>query len=365
MRMAIVHDGFLHVGGAEKVLLDLIDIYPQADLFIPIINQSLIELLKAKSKGKIHTTIFSYIPYFYEKASFLKPILIFYWENLNLSKYNFVITSSHSFNSKLINVSKSAKHLSYIYTPPRYLSNNFNEISFIKDPKLNWLIKPLLNWLKKKDYESGKKPNLMIAISETVRERIKKAYGRSSLVIYPPVETKKAIDTSKNQGYYLCFSRLVKQKGIDLAVRSFNHLGLPLVIVGTGPELDKLKKIANPNIKFLGFLSEDQLDSVFSQAKALVNCAIEEDFGMVTVEAATRGIPTIAYYSGGLKETVLNNKTGVFFTEHNVESLCNAIIKFKKAKISPQDCHNFAQKFSKQIFKKKIKIAVNYLIDHE
>lgn len=366
--MAIVSDGFLHIGGAEKVLLELVALYPKADLFIPIINQQIQSKLMVKTQGKIRTTFFSRLPFFYQHASWLKPLLIFYWESLNLSEYQFVISSSHSFNSKLVKAPAGVPHLSYVHTPPRYLSKHFSEIKLWKNPTISWLTKPLFNWLKTKDQLSGKRPTLLIANSDNVKQRIRLAYHRPSLVVYPPVEVRpmnfKPLSFNQKK-YYLCFSRLVRQKGLDLAVKALTKLDLPLVVVGTGPELNHLKKIAGPKVTFLGFVDDKKLVKIFAQAKALINCAREEDFGMVTVEAASHGLPVIAYRSGGLKETVLENKTGVFFDQHTVESLMRALKKFEQMTIKPEDCSALAQQFSKHIFRKKIVTAVNHLITHD
>lgn len=359
MKTAIVSDSFIHIGGAEKVLLELLSLYPTADLFVPIINKNIKEKVRAKTKGKIYTTFFSYFPFFYKNASLLKPVLIFYWERLNLSKYSLVISASHSFNSKLINTSKKSVHISYVYTPPRYLSNNFNEIQIIKYTWIQKIVSPLIGWLHKKDLESGQKPNLIISISKTIQQRVLERYKRKSLLIYPPVSISKIIKNNKNK-YYLCFSRLVKQKGIDLAVRTCTKYDIPLVVVGTGPEEMNLKKIAGPTITFLGFVDDSKIEKVFSDAKALINCAIEEDFGMVTIEAASMGLPVIGYKSGGILETIVEGKTGLFFENHTVESLITCIRKFEKMKFKSQETHNFAQQFSSEIFKKKFSKLVSY-----
>lgn len=358
MKVAIVHDSYLHVGGAEKVLLELLSIFSGADLYCPIINPKL--KVKPKTKGTINTTILSNLPNFDGWVSIFKPLVIFYWESLDLSKYDLVISSSHSFNAKLIKVPAHIPHLSYIYTPPRYLANNFNEIKSIKWPLLKIASKPMIDWLKKKDQASGQRPTVMIAISQTIQKRIKQRYGRKSLVIYPPANTKVIYKTGQ-KNTYLCFSRLVKQKGIDLAIKSCNQLKKPLIVVGTGPQKAYLKSIAGPTIEFLDFVDDVHMARIFSRSKALINCAIEEDFGLVNVEALAYGVPIIAHRSGGQKETVIENKTGVFFNQHTVESVCAAIEKFEKMDFSPTKLHQAAQKFSTEIFRKKMMVVVNYL----
>ncbi len=361
--MAIVHDVYLHVGGAENVLLELIKIYPKADLFIPIINKKLRSKIEKLTKGKIQTTFFSKIPFFYTHASLIKPLLIFYWEKLDLSKYNLVISSTHSFNSKLINVHEKAVHISYVYTPPRYLSKKFNEIQILNKPFFSFLFMPIFNWLKKKDLESGKKPDLMIGISREVQKRIKETYKRKSLLVYPPVNISLKVTKKGNGKYYLFFSRLVKQKGAYLAIKACTELNIPLLVVGVGPELKRLKKIAGPNIKFKGFVNNSQLEKIFIDTKALINCAIEEDFGMVTIEAGSRGIPTIGFKSGGLIETILDKKTGIFFSQHTVKSLTRAIERFESMTFEKEKCHNFSKKFSTKVFERKIKLITDYYLN--
>lgn len=364
MKIAIVSDSFIHVGGAEKVLLEIIALYPNADIFIPIINNKLKKQILAITKGRLTTTFFSHFPYFYQHASLLKPLLIPYWEKLNLNKYQLILSASHSFNSKLVNAPNRCVHVSYIYTPPRYLDDNFNEMTFIKRPIFKQILMPLINWLRIKDYESGQKPDLLIGISKTIQKRIKKRYQRDSLLIYPPVQQSSLVKNNKNE-YYLCFSRLVKQKGIDLAVKTCSQYNLPLVVVGTGPELHTLKTIAGPTVTFLGFVEDSQLKSIFANAKALINCAIEEDFGMVTVEAASMGLPVIGYKSGGIKETIIEGKTGVFFKDHTVESLITSIKKFERMKFKPEVAHTFAKQFSSAIFRKKFSALVSHSIKNK
>lgn len=358
MKVAIVHDSYLHVGGAEKVLLELLSIFAEADLYCPIINPKL--KIKPKTKGEINTTFLSYLPNFDSWVSIFKPLVILYWESLDFSKYDLVISSSHSFNAKLIKVPTHIPHLSYIYTPPRYLANNFNEIESIKWPLIKYAAWPLIDWLKKKDKESGQRPTVMIAISKTIQKRIKQRYHRESLLIYPPANTSVTYKTDQKDTY-LCFSRLVKQKGIDLAIKACNQLKKPLIVVGTGPQKAYLKSIAGPTVEFLDFVDDNRLAQIFSRSKALINCAIEEDFGLVNVEALAYGVPVIAHLSGGQKETVIENKTGVFFNQHTVESVCAAIEKFEEMNFSPTKLHQAAQKFSTEIFKKKMMVVVNYL----
>lgn len=361
MKVAIVQDSFLHIGGAEKVFIELIKIYPSADLFVPIISKKLSSVLLNKYRSQVKTTFLSHLPYLHNFASIFKPFLILYFESLNLNQYDLVISSSHSFNSKIIKVKYPTTHISYVHTPPKYLGNEFNENQFIKKNLLQQILKPLFIWLTKKDLISGSRPNLMIANSKTVQKRILDRYKRKSLLVYPPVEIQPIVNSQKK--YFITFSRLVKQKGVALAVEACTKLSLPLIVIGRGPELENLKKIAGPTIKFAGFIKTKDLDKIFKHTIAMINCAIDEDFGMTTVEVSSRGIPVIGYKSGGLAETIVDQKTGLLFSKFTVESLMKTIKLMNKLTFDPNEINNYAQKFSNKIFRKKMTIIVNHILN--
>ena len=194
---------------------------------------------------------------------------------------------------------------------------------------------------------------MIVVNSENVKARIKKYYDREAVVVYPPVE----IVTVKNvgrKGYYVCLSRLAKQKGIDLAVKVCSKNKLPLVVVGDGDELGYLKKISGPTVKFIGNCDEEKKFEILSRAKALIYSSREEDFGIVPVEALKTGTPVIAYNSGGVRETVFDGKNGVMFNDYSEESLLEAIGRFNGIKISAEECKESVEKFSSQNFREQI-----------
>lgn len=354
-KVAIIHDSFLYIGGAEKVLLVLLKMFPKADVYIPLIRQKYSKLIQKKTKGQLITTPFNKFLFCEKYASFLKPLILLYWESLDLFKYNLVISSSHSFSSKLVKTSPKTLHLAYIHTPPKYLYPEFNEMQAINKQPLKFMLSPFLSILRQLDYKGAQRPDILIANSKVVQKRIKRYYQRSSLVIYPSVKmpNKKTAISKKTKKYYLCFSRLVKQKGTQLAIKTSNDLKYPLVIVGKGPEEKRLKKIAGPAIKFKGFLANNQISKIYSQTKALINCSIDEDFGMTAVEAMAHGIPVIAYKSGGITETVVHKKTGLLFNNFSIASLKQSILKFEKMKFHHKTCRTRAEKFSEKIFIRK------------
>lgn len=329
--IAIIHDSYLHVGGAEKVLKYFVSAYPKADIYIPLLKKKYSG--EIKTTGRIYTSILSELPFVEKYASILKPLVLLYWETLNLKKYDLIISSSHSFSSKSVNKSKHAKHVSYIHTPPKYLYSELNEMNWIKKLPFSVLFWPLFFLLRKYDYYSAQKPDLLIANSKNVQSRIKKYYNRNSIVIYPP-HTVAPVDFKKRKGkYYLFFSRLEKQKGAELVIRTCSQYKLPLVVIGTGSQEKYLKKIASKNIEFTGFITEEEKVLIFAEAKALLYAAIDEDYGLVIPEVLSYGIPVIAYDSGSIRE-IQSKQTSkneiLLFSEYNCSSLVHAIHEHKK-----------------------------------
>lgn len=324
MKVAIVHDVFIEFGGAERVLLALLDIYSKADVYIPLLSGMGHKELQQQTKGKIFTSLLNHIPFIHSASILLKPLLCLYWEQLDLKAYDLVISSSHSFSSKSVITHPKTLHVSYIHTTPRYLYAEYNETQIIKKPLFRFLLSPLLSWLRVRDFIGGQRPDVLIANSKTVQARIRKYYRRESTVIYPPVEIPKRLP-KRNPRYYLCVSRLSKQKGIDLAIHACNKLKAPLVVVGEGSQETYLRSIAGPTVEFRGRVPNEDMADVYAGAKALIFPAIDEDFGMVPVEAMAHGVPVIGHNSGGTAETVINGKTGLLFNDWSTHSLTRAI----------------------------------------
>ena len=208
------------------------------------------------------------------------------------------------------------------------------------------------------DYQAAQKIDYFIANSEEVQKRIDKHYNRKSVVIYPPVDTKRFnSEEIKNEGHFLIVSRLGGYKRIDVAVKAFNKLGLELKIVGVGPQFNYLKSIAKGNIEFLGSLSDQEVNRLLQSCTALI-FPTHEDFGIVPVEAMAAGKPVIAYRGGGALETIIEGKTGEFFDKQTSESLVKVVKKFDPTQYDPDKCKNQADKFSKEEFKRKIKLFV-------
>lgn len=359
-KIAITHDSLTQFGGAERVLFYLIKMFPQADVYTSLANKKLKTQVEHKITGKFYCSKLSNVKLAIKYPSLFKPYFFhYYWESLNLDKYDLVISSSHSFCAHWINTKQ--KHISYIHTTPRFLHDEVNQMLCLKSPLFRIITKPYFNYLRKKNLTKLKKIDYLLTNSFNVKKRIKKYYDLDAEVVYPPVDNNHAPPIKKNvqkSNNYLFYSRLVEQKGIDLVIKAFNQNKKPLLVVGTGPKAKKWQAMSNNNIKFLGFVPDGKMAEIFQQSQALIYASIDEDFGMVPVEAMSHSLPVIAYKSGGSKETIIDKKTGLFFTKYTEKDLNLAIENFEKMLFNKQDCVKQALKFDKSIFDKKIKKIV-------
>ncbi len=354
LKIAITHDFLVEYGGAERVLFEFIKIFPQADIYTPFYKSHKFPkyFTNKIKKHKITTNKLNYLPFldkYYKIFTFIIPS---FFENLNLNKYDIILSSSSNF-AKYINLENPNKHIAYIHTPPRFLYR-FETSTFHKIPKfIKILLKPHIKKLKNKDQKYTKKINLIITNSKNIQKKIKMIYNKNSIILYPPVNIKKFLNNKipKNKkNYYITISRLYPYKHIDIIVKVFNDIEKQLIIIGKGPELENLKKIAKKNIKFKGFVSEKEKINLLQQARGFIFMA-EEDFGIVLVEALASGIPVIAFNKGGAKEIIKQDKTGILFDKQNTKSLIKAIKKFEQQEFNINDIIKEAQRYSSQTFK--------------
>lgn len=356
MKVALVYDRVNKIGGAERVLQTFHEIFPKAPLYTAVYNSK--KAPWAKIFPKVIPSFLQKIPFAQENHEFLGVLTPLAFESFNLSKYDLVFSVT-SEAAKGINVKPGSYHICYCLTPTRYLWSGYNFYlnhpgKLGKIPFFPYLARPFLWYTKFWDRIAAQRPDKIIAISSVVKKRIKKYYQREATIIYPPVDVaffKNEI--SQKEDFYLIVSRLEAYKKVDLAIQAFNRLGLPLFIIGKGSEEEKLKKMAKSNIKFLGQLTDTKLKDYYKRSKALI-MPQEEDFGIVAIEAQAAGTPVIAFQKGGAIDTVIEGKTGVFFSQQKVESLIKAIRKFKRTKFKKEDLFKNALKFSKEKFKKEI-----------
>jgi glycosyltransferase involved in cell wall biosynthesis len=285
-------------------------------------------------------------------------------ESHNLMDFDLVISSASSFAKGIITRPGSI-HICYCHTPTRYLWNDSH--NYLKELKVNYLIKKLLPItvykLRVWDRLAADRVDWFIANSQTVRQRIKKYYGRDSEVVYPPVEVDKFCLSGNPKKYYLAGGRLVPYKRIDLAVRAFSRLGIPLKIFGIGPERKYLKRLAKSNVEFLGRVSDEEKARLYSDCIAYLNPQ-EEDFGITAVEAMASGRPVIAYRRGGATETVVEGVTGEFFDEQIWEDLADRILRFKPQSYDSIKIRQHAEQFSSETFKSRMAEFINKVYEN-
>lgn len=355
MNIAIIHDWLTDFAGAEKVLLEMTKIFPEADIYTSIIDPSKMGSLKIE---KIKSSFLQKIPFSIKKRQLLIPLMPYAFENLNLSKYDLVISNTSSVAKGVVTKVETA-HICYCHTPTRYLWE-----SHLDDRASSSYLRRQVNFkMRIWDFAAAARPDYMVANSENIKRKIKKYYRRDSRVIYPPVDVGRFKPVPKRQveDYYLISGRLVGYKKVDLAIHAFNDLGKPLYIVGDGPERKNLEAIAKDNIKFLGRISDEELAKTYAKARAFIFPA-NEDFGIVPVEAMASGRPVIAFKAGGALETVTEGLTGTFFDEQTPQCLIEAVRSFDDTKYDPTRLRQRAFDFDQPVFRKKFKELVEELV---
>ncbi len=358
MKIALVHDYIKEYGGAERVLEALTEIYPDAPIYTAFCDKNGAAYKHFEDKTII-SSWFSYIPFASKLASPLRFLTPLIWGSFNFKDYDLIISSASWYITKGFK-KKNNKFIEicYCHTPPRWLYGYQTSVNFQKYKVIKAYALVVGHLLRQYDFKKAQKVDYFIANSKEVQKRIKKFYRKNSTVIYPPVSLPKTENT-KQADYYFIVSRIVGGKGLDLAVEAALKLGFKLKIAGSPSgysfEQEKLIKNAKGKVEFLGQVTDKELSKLYSQAKAFLALAKDEDFGITPVEAQALGTPVIAFNGGGYKETVINGKTGILFDDYSIEGLINAIKTFEKTKLDPKDCIKQAEQFSKERFKDQIK----------
>jgi glycosyltransferase involved in cell wall biosynthesis len=365
-RVAIVHDWLTAYGGAEVVLRQTINLFSSVDLFC-ILKDRRNEIFKEKKIRNTYQSYLKNIPYITKNYKFFASLMPKAVESFDLRKYDIIVTSSWAFSHGVYKKSINAKHLAYIHTPMRWAWDM--EDDYLKLERFTHGLRPIIKWqlnkLRQWDRLAAKNPDKLIANSKFVQHRIKDNWNRDSLVIYPPVEVPE-ISSTENHGAFVSLSRLVPYKRIDIIINAFHKLPeKKLIVIGSGPQLQKLKMEAPKNVTFVENASNIQKFKILQGALGLIQ-ASKEDFGISVVEAQALGIPVLAYDEGGARETVLdinksNKPTGLLFKYQNEDSLTQAILEFSKIKFEPKNCKNHAKKFSAGNFRAKMISVINTL----
>jgi len=347
-RTAFVIDALPAVGGAEKVLFTALEAYPQADVFTLVYNKSSFGNTPLAGR-KIKTSYLDTLPFAHKHHRLLLPLMPSAIERFDLREYDLIISFSYAVAHGARNYNGATRHLSYTYTPMRYAWMNLN-INGTRSRK-NFLIDNFMAVFRAWDKKAAARVHQFAAISQAVSQRIHRAYQREAPVIYPPVEVERFHPNKRREDFYITITRLVPHKRVDVIVQAFSILNLPLLVVGDGAELPRLQKLAMPNIRFLGYESDEKVAELLGKARGFV-CTAEEDFGIAIVEAQAAGCPVIAYGQGGALETVIDGETGIHFSEQSVESLIEAVNRFDGNShfFKPEILVNNSKRFSKDGF---------------
>ena len=369
MKVAVVHDWLVTYAGAEKVLNEILNIYPDADLF------SLVDFIEKENRGfilnkNVKTSFIQNLPFSKNKYRNYLPLMPLAIEQLDLSDYDLVITSSHAVAKGVI-TGPNQLHISYVHSPIRYawdLQHQYLKESGLNKGLKGLLVKFMLYKIRNWDYRTSNGVDYFISNSNFISKRIWKVYRRESVTIYPPVNVSEFTLSLNKEDFYLTASRMVPYKKIDIIVEAFNQMpNKKLIIIGDGPDFEKIKAKAGPNVTLLGYQPFEVLRDYMQRAKAFVFAA-EEDFGITPVESQACGTPVIAFGKGGALETVKgyeqeenNNATGVFFYEQSSNSIQTAITKFEEVNqfIQPENCRINAMRFSPERFRREFSNFVN------
>jgi len=367
MKIALVHDYLVQMGGAEKVLECFTELFPYAPIYTLVYDKKLMHGVFA---GKnIKTSFIQKMPFAKSRHRIFPQFMPMAIEQFDFSDYDIVLSDSSSFAKGII-TGPETLHICYMHTPMRYAWDDCQK--YTSDFSFPSLIKRfvpfVMNYIRIWDRVSAERVDLFIANSNFVAKRIKKYYKKESIVIHPPVAVSKFYVSpprvesrlprveagEKREGYFLIVGRMLAYKKNDIAIKAFNKLGLKLKIIGRGPELKKLQKIAGPTVEFLGRVSDEELPEYYAKCRAFI-FPQEEDFGIVAIEAMASGRPVIAFRGGDIPEHLEEGKTGIFFDKQTPKDIIEAVGKFRDAEYDPNYIRAKALKFDREKFKAKIR----------
>jgi glycosyltransferase involved in cell wall biosynthesis len=360
LKIAIIHEWLITYAGSERVIEQILQVFPNADLYC------LIDILPKKDRGflnnkKVNTSFLQSFPFKNKLYRHYLPFMPVAVEQFDLSKYNIIISNCHAVSKGVI-TSPEQLHLSYIHTPIRYAWDMQNEYFDSRKPLKvsNLIARATLHYIRIWDLAASSRPDLILANSSFITRRIRKFYKRESQVFYPPVDTNFFTYEGNKSDFYLTASRLVPYKRIDLIVKAFRNMpDKKIIIIGDGPDRKKIKKISTKNIEWLGYQNAEILRSYMQKARAFIFAA-KEDFGIAPLEAQACGTPVIAFGQGGVKDTIRGldspQPTGVFFMEQSATAICQAVNNFESNlnKIKTEACRKNAERFSNERFRREL-----------
>lgn len=360
MKIALVHDYLTQRGGAERVFELLCNYFPKADIFTSIYSpRDTIDL----GNRRVNTTALQYLPGATEYFRLFAPLYYPMFRTLDLQDYDLVISSSSSF-AKSVRTKPEAKHICFCHNVTRFLWDTPTYLrEYSNYRKYRFLLNKIFKIMQKADLKYSSEPDIYIANSSTVKQRILQYYGREAITLNYPIDSNKFYFSDNKDDFYLVACRLLCYKKVDVIVEAFNQLQLPLSIIGDGPERKKLEALANSNIKFLGYVSDLRRQELMAKARTVVVAALE-DYGLVPVEANASGTPVISYGAGGVLDTQIPGKTGIFFGSQTVEDLKQAILAADNIKWDRfQIRHHALSNFSEVVFFRKVTEIIESVCD--
>jgi glycosyltransferase involved in cell wall biosynthesis len=352
MKVALVHYWLVNSRGGEKVLEALCEMYPGADIFTHVYRRESIS--ETINRHSVHTTFIQKLPKARNLYPYYLPLMPLALEQLDLRDYDLVI-SSESGPAKGVIARSDAIHVCYCHSPMRYLWDLHHDYLAGHRAPVRWLMTPLLHYLRTWDVLSAARVDAFVANSRNVERRIWRSYRRSSEVVHPPVDIESFASERKREDFYLVLGDLTAYKRADLAIEAFNRLGRPLVVIGGGQHVARVRAVAGENVRVLGWQPDDVVREHYASCRALVFPGLE-DFGIVPVEAMAAGTPVIAFRGGGALETVVDGETGLFFGAQTVDGLIEAILRFEEVEddFDRDAIRAHARGFSKERFRKDV-----------
>ncbi len=360
LRVAIVQD-WLYGGGAERVVFQLHQLFPDAPIYTSYCSDD----WRAKLDGKVVT---GWLQHLGGIRKFIPVLRIWWFTRLDLREYDLVISSSGNGEAKGVRVRSGTTHICYCHTPTHFYWRHYQE--YLRRPGfgvfnplarlgLRLLVGPLRRW----DYRAAQRPDYFIANSTHIQQDIKAYYGRDSVVIHPPIDTKRfSVPEPKARHGFITADRQVPAKHIDLIIKACNQIGAQLTVIGKGPEHAHLKELAGPTVDVVDrFVSDAQIPTYFAQATAFIKASFE-DFGVTPVEAQAAGTPVIAYNAGGARDYVVPGKTGELFAKQTVDSLAKVLKSFQPDTFNHAAIRAHAQQFSEEMFRAKTEDFINLVL---
>ena len=349
LNIAFVQDALPFKGGAEKVLAAALEVFPDARIYTLVFNKKAFENTPFE-KNKIATSFIDHLPGAYKNHRIFLPLMPLAIEQFDLRQYQVIVSFSYAVAHGIL-VQPGQLHISYTHSILRYAWQDYHKYMNASGSLVKRII---LHYLRIWDVASANRVDHFVANSAWMAQAIWRTYRRRAEVIYPPVDVELFEPEIRRGNYYICTSRLVAHKRVDLVVEAFSRLGLPLLVVGQGPEYKSLQRLAAPNVKLLGWQPDFELAGLLGKAKAFVHAG-EEDFGIAMVEAQAAGCPVITLDGGAAREIVVENKTGLFFKEQTLESITEAVRGFENGQVElePALISQHADKFNKAHFQRK------------